>query len=232
MIDVRPFATLGGANHGWLDAKHHFSFGGYRDPARPGWGRLLVWNDDAIAPGSGFPMHPHRDMEIVTVVRDGAISHSDSLGNSGRTVAGDVQVMSAGTGIRHAEFNAEAETTRIFQIWLLPDADGEPPRWDTRSLPRGDRAGRFSVLASGRPDDENALPLRADARVAALVLQAGGSATYDTAPGRHLYLVPSRGSVRVNGQRVAERDGAAITGESRLTVEAESDAEIVMVDAA
>ncbi|HAL06071.1 MAG TPA: hypothetical protein DCP26_01770, partial [Brevundimonas sp.] len=120
MIDVRPFNTLGGANHGWLNAKHHFSFANHYDPKRMGWGRLRVWNDDEIAAQSGFPPHPHADMEIITYVRQGAITHEDSLGNRGRTVAGDVQVMSAGSGIVHSEYNLEDEETRIFQIWIHP----------------------------------------------------------------------------------------------------------------
>ncbi len=127
MIELRPFSSLGAANHGWLDAHHHFSFAGYHDPARMGWGRLRVWNDDAIAPKTGFPPHPHSDMEIITYVREGAISHKDNLGNA-RTEAGDVQVMSAGTGIAHSEYNLEDETTRIFQLWILPDRAAKPRR--------------------------------------------------------------------------------------------------------
>jgi len=128
MIELRPYAGLGGENHGWLDAKHHFSFAGYRDAGRMGWGALRVWNDDTIAANTGFPPHSHADMEIITYVRDGAISHQDNLGNRGRTEAGDVQVMSAGSGIQHAEYNLEPETTRIFQIWIIPDARGGAPR--------------------------------------------------------------------------------------------------------
>jgi len=127
MIDIRPFDTLGHADHGWLDARHHFSFANYHDPERMGWGNIRVWNDDTIAAQSGFPPHPHRDMEIVTFVRSGAISHRDSLGNEGRTVAGDVQVMSAGTGITHAEYNLEEEQTTLFQIWIIPDRTGDKP---------------------------------------------------------------------------------------------------------
>ena len=126
MIELRPFDSLGGADHGWLKAKHHFSFASYHDPANMGWGPLRVWNDDEIAPKSGFPPHPHADMEIITYVREGAITHQDSLGNEGRTEAGDVQVMWAGTGIRHAEYNLEARPRRIFQIWIVPDAARRP----------------------------------------------------------------------------------------------------------
>lgn len=136
MIDVRPFEQLGGAHHGWLNARHHFSFAEYYDAERMNWGRLRVWNDDEIAPHSGFPPHPHRDMEIITYVREGAISHEDNLGNKGRTEAGDVQVMSAGTGIAHSEYNLEDETTKIFQIWIQPNQAGLPPSWGAKPFPK------------------------------------------------------------------------------------------------
>ena len=231
MIDIRPFASLGHADHGWLDARHHFSFSSYHDPARMGWGSIRVWNDDTIAGGSGFPPHPHSDMEIVTFVRAGAISHEDSLGNKGRTAAGDVQVMSAGTGIRHAEFNAEPEATTLFQIWILPDRSGEAPGWGQRAFPQGSRAGGFEVLASGTPEADAALPIRADARVAAATLAAGQSAVWQTGADRHQYLVAPTGRIRVNGVEAQPRDGVAITGEARIVVEALEDAEVVLVDA-
>ena len=230
MIDRRSFASLGGANHGWLDAKHHFSFAGYHDPARMGWGALRVWNDDTIAPRSGFPPHPHADMEIITYVREGAISHRDSLGNEGRTVAGDVQVMSAGSGITHAEYNLEAETTRIFQIWIIPDRAGGAPAWGARPFPRGDRAGRFVPLASGFPDETDALPLRTRARVLGATLRAGEHADYPLGEGRLAYLVAAKGAVELNGVRLETRDGAAIRDESVLKVSALEDAELVLVD--
>ncbi|KAA5805007.1 pirin family protein [Alkalicaulis satelles] len=229
MIDVRPFDSLGKADHGWLKASHHFSFGSYYDPARMGWGALRVWNDDAIAPRSGFPPHPHADMEIITYVRDGAISHEDSLGNKGRTVAGDVQVMSAGSGIRHSEFNLENEPTRIFQIWILPDEKGGEPYWNAREFPKDTRDGQFAVLASGRKGDD-ALPIRADARVLGATLSQGGRARYDLEPGRHAYLAPAKGRIRVNGVDVNPRDGAAIRDVAQIEVEALEDAEIVLVD--
>ena len=230
MIDIRPFDSLGGADHGWLKAKHHFSFANYMDPTRMGWGALRVWNDDEIAPGTGFPPHPHADMEIITYVRDGAISHEDSLGNKGRTVAGDVQVMSAGSGIRHAEYNAESETTRIFQIWIIPDARGGAPSWGARPFPKGERSGRFVALASGEPGDGDALPIRADARVLGATLAAGESSTYPLAAGRHAYLVPARGVIEVNGQRVEARDGIALRDVGAVEVKAREDAELVLVD--
>ncbi|MBW8786028.1 MAG: pirin family protein, partial [Novosphingobium sp.] len=190
-----------------------------------------VWNDDTIAPKSGFPAHPHRDMEIVTFVRSGAVSHKDSLGNEGRTGAGDVQVMSAGTGIVHAEYNLEDEPTTLFQIWIVPYRAGEQPSWGQREFPKAERAGRWEVLASGAADRNGALPLRTDAQVAAATLTAGQQATWTTAPERHQYLVAPKGRIRVNGQEAQPRDGIAVTGETTITVEALDDAEVVLVDA-
>jgi hypothetical protein len=232
MIDVRPFDTLGAANHGWLDAHHHFSFADYYDPKRMAWGNLRVWNDDAIAPKSGFPPHPHADMEIITYVREGAISHRDNQGNDGRTVAGDVQVMSAGTGIRHSEYNLEPDTTRIFQIWILPNRRGGAPSWGAKPFPKADRSGRFVTLASGFESDADALPIRADARVLGATLKAGETADYALGADRHGYLVPATGSVEVNGIRIDARDGAAIRNESVVRVIAIDHAELVLVDAA
>jgi redox-sensitive bicupin YhaK (pirin superfamily) len=232
MIDKRPFTTLGGADHGWLKARHHFSFADYYDPKRMAWGALRVWNDDEIQPRSGFPPHPHADMEIITYVRAGAITHQDSLGNQGRTEAGDVQVMSAGSGIRHAEYNLEAEPTRIFQIWIQPTDRGGEPSWGARPFPKGDRAGRFVTLASGLPEDGEALPIRTDARVAGATLRAGETAEYALGPDRHAYLVPAVGAVELNGVRLEARDGAAVHDEPVLRVKALEDAEVVLVDAA
>ena len=222
---------MGGANHGWLDAKHHFSFAGYSDPQRMGWGALRVWNDDTIAPQSGFPPHSHADMEIITYIREGAITHRDNLGNEGRTEAGDVQVMSAGSGITHSEYNRESATTRIFQIWIIPDERGQPPAWGARPFPVGEHAGRFVALASGFREDADALPLRTNARVLGASLKAGETAEYALADGRYGYLVPSKGAVELNGVRLAARDGAAIRSEPLLRVRALEDAELVLVDA-
>ncbi len=232
MIERRPFESLGHADHGWLNARHHFSFADYHDPSRMGWGPIRVWNDDEIAARSGFPAHPHADMEIITYVRTGAITHQDSLGNRGRTAAGDVQVMSAGTGIRHAEMNLEDETTTLFQIWILPNKRGEQPSWGQRPFPKADRSGRFVTLASGVDGDGDALAIRTDARVAAVALEAGQTATYELGAGRQVYLVTALGEVDVNGVRLNARDGAAIRDEATLTVAAVNDAEIVLVDAA
>ena len=232
MIEVRPFDSLGGANHGWLDAKHHFSFADYHDPSRVNWGSLRVWNDDTIAPRSGFPPHPHRDMEIITYVREGAITHEDSLGNKGRTEAGDVQVMSAGTGVRHAEYNLEDETTRIFQIWIIPEKTGGEPQWGSKPFPKDDRSGAFVTLASGLPEDEGALSIRTPARVAGASLRAGETVTYKLGEGRHAYLVPATGAIEVNGVPANARDGVAIKDVAEISITAREDSELVLVDAA
>jgi redox-sensitive bicupin YhaK (pirin superfamily) len=231
MLDKRPFETLGHADHGWLNARHHFSFADYNDPARMGWGAIRVWNDDEIAPNSGFPPHPHRDMEIITYVRQGAITHQDSMGNKGRTGAGDVQVMSAGTGVRHAEYNLEPETARIFQIWIIPKRVGGQPSWGAKPFPKGDRSGRFVTLASGFEGDEGALPIRADARVLGATLKAGESLDYEVGIGRHAYLVPATGRLEIDGEAVNARDGAALDGGRTITITAREDSEIVLVDA-
>jgi redox-sensitive bicupin YhaK (pirin superfamily) len=221
MIELRPFDSLGGADHGWLNAKHHFSFADYYDPDRMNWGALRVWNDD-----------PHADMEIITYVRNGAITHKDNLGNAGRTEAGDVQVMSAGTGITHSEYNREGDATQIFQIWIQPASRGHAPSWGARPFPKVDRSGRLVTLASGDPADSEALSIRADARVLGATLKAGQSVDYPLGVDRRGYLVPAVGSVDIEGVRVGPRDGAAISKVETLHIRALEDAEIVLVDAA
>ena len=233
MIDVRPFNSLGGADHGWLKAKHHFSFADYHDPKRMSWGNLRVWNDDEIAPNTGFPPHPHADMEIITYVRKGAITHKDSLGNEGRTEAGDVQVMSAGSGIRHAEYNLEPETTTLFQIWIMPTRAGGQPAWGAKPFPKGDRSGTFRDAGQrlrgrqGRAADPH--------RCARAGRDAEGRRDDRISPAAErgiVYLVPATGAVEVNGVRLDARDGAAITDVETVKVTALEDAELVLVDAA
>jgi redox-sensitive bicupin YhaK (pirin superfamily) len=196
------------------------------------WGSLRVWNDDTIAPHTGFPPHPHRDMEIITYVREGAITHEDNLGNKGRTEAGDVQVMSAGTGIRHSEYNREDVTTTIFQIWIVPTRSGEAPSWGARPFPKGERSGQFVTLASGYDNDNDALPIRTDARVVAATLKAGETAEYPIGADRKAYLVPATGAIQIEDVRVNARDGVAISDVAVIRVTAIEDSEIVLVDAA
>jgi redox-sensitive bicupin YhaK (pirin superfamily) len=232
MIQVEPFDKLGKFRNDWLNAKHHFSFGQHHDPKRMGVGALRVWNDDEIAPGKGFDPHPHREMEIITYVREGAITHRDSLGNEGRTEAGDVQVMHAGTGITHAEYNLESTPTRIFQIWLVPNHKGVVPGWGARSFPK-DRTDTLTVLADGRDGaDGKALPLYADGAVLAGTVAAGQTIRQHLGAGRVGYLVPATGSVTVNGVKVNTRDGVTITDEADIEITADTASEIVLVDVA
>ena len=218
MTDLRPFASLGAADHGWLDAHHHFSFASYHDPARMGWGSIRVWNDDIIAPHTGFAPHGHESMEIITYVRSGAISHEDSLGNKGRTGAGDVQVMSAGSGVRHSEYNHEDVATMLFQIWIEPRAPGGAPAWDAKPFPKDDRSGSLQLLASGFGETD-ALTIRADARMYGATLAAGQSVVHEVAAGRHAYLVPTMGALTVDGVTVNARDGLAMAA-GRYVIEA------------
>jgi quercetin 2,3-dioxygenase len=227
-VEHRPFTTLGKADHGWLNANHHFSFAGYHDPARMHWGQIRVWNDDEIGAQSGFPPHAHDNMEIITYVREGAITHRDSMGNLGRTEAGDVQVMSAGTGVTHSEYNLEDGLCRLFQIWVLPRERGIAPRWDQRQFPKAGAGGGFAVLASGYGED-GALAINADARVLGATVTVGQTLRYDLARGDNGYLVPAKGRISVNGVEAEARDGVALHGEGVVTIKALEDSELVLV---
>jgi hypothetical protein len=230
MIERRPFNELAGEDRGWLKAKHHFSFADHDDAARMGWGSLRVWNDDEFAPDTGFPPHAHANMEIITYVREGAVTHKDSLGNAGRTEAGNVQVMSAGTGIRHAEYNLEQQSTRIFQIWITPSTNGGSPAWASQPFPKADRSGRLVTLASGFDGDTDALPIRSRARVLGATLKVDETVEYALGQGRHGYLVAASGAVDVNGVRIGARDGAAIKDVGVVRITAIEYSELVMVD--
>jgi len=232
MLQLRSKETLDRNDHGWLKASHHFAVSAKGNRANAPLGALVVWNDDEIAPGTGFGHHTHADMEIITYVRNGIVTHEDSTGNIGHTAAGDVQVMSAGSGISHSERNQGEDPLKLFQIWLLPRERGGQPRWDSRKFPKADRAGKLITLASGDPKDAEALPIRADARILGATVLAGSTLTHAPAGFRHSYLVPAKGVVLVNGKRVAVGDGVAAVDESELTITAEEDAEFVLVDAA
>jgi hypothetical protein len=233
MIEKRSFDSLGRFDADWLAARYHFSFSGYHDPKRVHWGALRVWNDDTIQPKTGFPPHPHSDMEIITYVRSGAITHQDSMGNKGRTEAGDVQVMSAGSGVTHAEYNLEDEATTLYQIWIMPKQRGGKPYWGAAKFPKADRAGALVTLASGFEADQaaGALPIRQDARILAATLERGQSVVHALGESRFAYLALAKGEANVNGVDLGPRDGAAITAERELRITASSDAEIVLVDA-
>jgi quercetin 2,3-dioxygenase len=229
MLQTRSSSTLDGGDFGWLKAKHHFAVGPAGNPTNKPLGALVVWNDDEIAPGTGFGLHGHANVEIISYVRDGVVTHRDSIGNVGRIEAGDVQAISAGTGIRHSEHNLGTEPLRLFQIWLRPRANGGEPHWNTRRFPKQDRANQFVVLASGLSADNEALPIRADARVLGATLSAGVSVQYELKDFRYTYLAPARGAVEVNGFRLAVGDGIAARDEHRLTVSAEEDSEVILV---
>ena len=230
MLQVRSSSTLDGGDFGWLKAKHHFAVTPDGNPANVPLGALVVWNDDEIAPGTGFGLHGHADMEIVSYIREGAVTHRDSLGNTGRTAAGDVQAMSAGTGIRHSEHNLGADPLRLFQIWLRPRVNGGAPQWDTRRFPKAERANELVVLASGLPGDDDALRIRADARVLGATLLRGARLERDVL--RHVYVAPARGIIEVNGHRLSVGDGIAAIDERRLTILAQQDSELILVETA
>ena len=232
MLQLRALDTLGGGDHDWLKARHHFAVDVQGNPAHARLGNLAVWNDDEIAPHSGFPMHGHRDVEIVTYVREGVLKHEDSSGGWGELRPGNVQAITAGRGIRHSECNDSDARLRIFQIWLLPRRLGLDPYWATKPFADMQRAGRFVPLASGFPDDQDALRIETDARVLGATLEAGQRIAYPLPPTRYGYLVPARGRVMVNDQEVGERDGIAIAGEPGIAITAVEPAEIMLVDTA
>jgi redox-sensitive bicupin YhaK (pirin superfamily) len=231
MISHRRWASLDKADMGWLRARFHFQVSAEGNPAHGPLGPLIVWNDDQIAVGSGFPMHGHRDMEIVTYVRQGVLGHRDTLGSESSLHPGDIQVMSAGTGIRHAEFNNGDVPLRIYQIWLLPREQGGEPRWSTRAFPQSDRSGCFAVLASGYAGDDTALPIRADARLLGATLKAGDRVRRHLAPGHRAYLAVASGRIAIDGEPMDALDGAAISDAAAIEIVALADAELVMVEA-
>ncbi len=231
MIQVIPKKLLGRFETDWLRSRFHFFFAGVEAPMGHGFGPLRVWNDDLIQPHTGFDMHPHRDMEIITYVRRGAITHEDSLGNQGRTAAGDVQVMHAGTGITHSEHNREDEETELFQIWVEPDAAGHAPGWQEAKFPKADRAGALVPLASGQPQfADRALPIHQGATFYGAVLPRGQSVGHPLGQDRIAYLVAPAGHVTVNGAPVEPRDGVAMFDLDEIELAAVTDAEVVLFD--
>ncbi|HSE79273.1 MAG TPA: pirin family protein [Alphaproteobacteria bacterium] len=232
MIELVPFSSLGRFENDWLSARYHFSFAEYFDPRRMGFGPLRVWNDDRIRPGNGFPMHGHRDMEIITYVRKGAVSHQDHLGNRGRTEAGDVQVMSAGKGIMHAEYNLENDDTELFQIWIEPAHKNVKPRWAARQFPKDARAGQLQVLASGRPEDRggDALEIHQDAALLGATIAKGQQLSHALGLGRRAYLVVARGRVKIGDVEVGPRDGAAIQDLHEVVIQAQEESEVLLAD--
>ncbi len=226
MITIYPYESLGRANHGWLDARHHFSFASYYDQVRMGFGALRVINDDIIQAGSGFDTHPHKDMEIITYVREGAITHRDSHGNEGRTEAGDVQVMSAGTGIQHSEFNLENRETRLFQIWIEPNIHGVEPRWDSHIFPKEARNDTLALLVSG--DGQAPLYIHQDAYIYAGKIMANNMV--EQVIKHQAYLLVSEGELEVDGNTLTKGDGVAVTEQASVSIKAASDSEVLIID--
>lgn len=231
MLAHRRWDSLDRSNRDWLRARFHFSVDAGGHPAHQALGSLIVWNDDEIAVGGGFPLHGHRDVEIVTYVRQGALGHRDTLGSEGIIRAGDIQVMSAGTGIRHAEFNKGDVPLKIYQIWMRPRQSGGEPRWGTRTFPKADRAGSFAVLASGFAEDSGALQIRADARVLGATLRAGTTLRHPLAALPHAYLVVASGHIEIDGEPMGPLDGVAISAATAIDLSASQDSELVLVEA-
>jgi len=230
MIERRPFDQLPSEDLGWLKARRHFSSTAKDDASRTGWGCMRVWNDEEIAPNAGIALQARANIEIIIYVREGTVTHRDSLGNEGRIEAGNVQVVSAGTGIRHAEYNLEQATARIFQMWITPAASGGSPAWGAQPCPVAERSGGFVAIASCLESDHDALPIRACARVLNAKLTVGESIKYALCEPRLAYLVPSMGSIDVNGVRIYARDGAAIRDVDLVTITAIEAVDLVMVD--
>mgnify|MGYP000008765882 CR=1 FL=1 len=226
MLTHYPYDTLGLANHGWLNARHHFSFANYHNPNRMGFGSLRVINDDVIKAGAGFDTHPHKNMEIITFVREGAITHRDSNGNVGRTEAGDVQVMSAGTGVFHSEFNLESSDTNIFQIWIEPNTLGVEPQWASHEFPPHASQDQLTLLVAG--DGSAPLSIHQDAYIYAGHLREGTSLTQKIK--HQAYIVVSDGSVKVGDIVLDKGDGLEVQGMSDVTLEATTDTRILVID--
>ena len=230
MIDVIRADTRGSADHGWLKAKHTFSFADYQNPERVSFGPLRVINEDRIAPGQGFGTHPHRDMEIVTYPISGAIEHKDSMGNGTVINAGEVQRMTAGTGVRHSEFNhSQDEELHLLQIWIFPEQDGLEPGYEQTAFPREDKLNRLRLVAS-RDGRDGSVTVHQHVDLFASVVEQGTELVHPIAPGRKVFLQVVQGSASVNGHGVNSGDGLQIRNEPEVTIKATADVEILLFD--
>jgi redox-sensitive bicupin YhaK (pirin superfamily) len=230
MIQVIPSGARHHENHGWLDTRWHFSFADYHDPKNEQWGALRVFNDDVIEPGQGFGMHPHRDMEIITYVLSGSLEHRDSLGHRGLIAPGEVQVMSAGRGIRHSEYNAsKTEPLHLLQLWIFPRHTGLEPRWEQRVFSAEDREGRLFPAVSGG-DLPGTLTIDQDARIYLSRLAAGKKAVHQSRPERKDYLFLISGETKVNGGKLNAGDQARMANEKEISIESVKDAELIFLD--
>ena len=226
MLQHHSFDSLGGADHGWLNAKHHFSFAQYHDPKKLSHGELLVINDDWIAPHTGFDTHPHRDMEIITYVRKGAITHQDNKGNKGRTTAGNVQVMSAGTGISHSEYNLEDEETNLYQIWIEPSEKGVAPKWDAAEFPKELVTDRLQLLVSG----DGVAPLQINQNARIFAGRIGEDKEINHSITGKAYLLVAEGDLLVNGLHAKKGDGIAISDEASIILKATTEADLLIIE--
>ena len=232
MIRILKSDERGHANHGWLDTHFTFSFADYYDPKHVHFRTLRVMNDDRVAGGGGFPMHPHRDMEIVTYVLEGALEHRDSMGNGSVIKPGDIQYMGAGTGVTHSEFNAsKTEPVHLYQIWMFPENQGLKPTYGQKTFSEAEKRGKLRLLVS--PDGrDGSIKIRQDNDLYATVLGAGDTVEHQLKPDRHAYVQVARGSVTLNGKKLDEGDGAAISDEKTVELKGEKDAEVLLFDLA
>ncbi len=230
MIELRKSDERGHANHGWLDSYHSFSFADYHDPLHMGYGSLRVINEDVVQPGKGFGTHAHSDMEIITYILQGALEHKDSMGNGSVIQPGDVQRMSAGTGVRHSEFNASAkELVHLLQIWILPAVNGIAPGYEEKHFDSASKRGQLRLVASSDGRD-GSVTIHQDAAVYAALLDGAEQVTHALAPGRKAYVHVARGSVDVNGETLDAGDAAKISGETAVTLNYGKGAEILLFD--
>ena len=228
MITIRPAAERGHASHGWLDSRHTFSVADYYDPAHMGFRSLRVINEDRVAPGQGFGIHPHRDMEIITYVLEGALSHRDSLGTGSTIRPGDVQKMSAGTGIFHSEFNpSDDEPVHFLQIWIMPDRTGIKPRYEQKTITGAD--DKLQLIAAPT-EGEGLVHVQQDVRLYRSVLASGEGITHELQQGRHAWVQVTRGNITLNGKPLHTGDGAAVSNEDHLKMEAAEPAEVLVFD--
>jgi hypothetical protein len=232
MIQIRKSQERGGGDHGWLKTHHTFSFNDYWDPEWMGFRSLRVINEDWVAPNHGFPTHPHRDMEIITYLLEGRLEHQDSLGTGSVILPGDGQRMTAGSGIRHSEFNpSTTEPARLLQIWIQPEKSGLQPGYEQKSFAEDEKRGRLRLIAS-RQGQDGSVKINQDAELYVSLLQPGERVTHEFGPGRHGWVQVARGAVELNGKKLDQGDGAAISQEKKLSIAGAADAELLLFDLA
>ena len=230
MLTIRRSRERGGGEYGWLNTRHTFSFDQYNDPKWMGFRSLRVINEDVVAPGSGFPTHPHRDMEIITYVLSGKLEHKDSLGTGSMILPGDGQRMTAGRGIRHSEFNPSTkETVHLLQIWILPERPGLEPSYEQKSFPQTEKQGKFRLMAS-RNGENGSVRINQDAKLFVSLLKPGEMVTHTLEQNRHAWVQIAKGEVEINGEKLQQGDGAAISDETKLTMTGSKDSEVLLFD--